>query len=353
MKSMKNLLNASIPDDELSVNLQKTVKMIKLRNIGKIAATLIASLLVPLNVLYAIFFTFYHTDSAFVEGVHTAFAAELSVALNNFLADFFTSFALRCVALTFVICILVPMLVSGLVMLLFYVLSNSIIDKDINPSSKSIRDGFKAVNESFYDNGYEMLLTVGGFVLSALIGLVFEIFLFKNEILSNGGIMNNLGIILSSILLLGIFVILCKIFCIIATIPVKSIKVNAGISKYDFDKLWVQKDPIEKKEREEAVKRLMEAEERKREQERKYRATHAKIKVHFRCSRSDYRAIIKDNGTFLFDLKPGQTKTADVPVGEHYITSQVVDDYEGGRGNVNGGSVYLGPGEIQELEVTA
>lgn len=31
MKSMKDLLNASIPDDELSVNLQKTVKMIKLR----------------------------------------------------------------------------------------------------------------------------------------------------------------------------------------------------------------------------------------------------------------------------------------------------------------------------------
>lgn len=205
--------------------------------------------MIPLNVLYAIFFTFYHTDSAFVEGVHTAFAAELSVALNNFLADFFTSFALRCVALTFVICILVPMLVSGLVMLLFYVLSNSIIDKDINPSSKSIRDGFKAVNESFYDNGYEMLLTVGGFVLSALIGLIFEIFLYKNEVLSNGGIMNNFGIILSSVLLLGIFVILCKIFCLIAVIPVKSIKVNAGISKYDFDKLWVQKDPVEKKEK--------------------------------------------------------------------------------------------------------
>ena len=86
MKSMKNLLNASIPEDELSLNLQKAVKMIKLRKIGKTAATLIASFLVPLNVLYAIFFTFYHTDSTFVEGVHTAFSAELSVALNNFLA---------------------------------------------------------------------------------------------------------------------------------------------------------------------------------------------------------------------------------------------------------------------------
>lgn len=348
MKSLKSLLYESIPNDELSVNLQKVVKIVKMRKIGTVVSSTVAAFSMIINAFYVFFFFCYHTNSEVIVSIHTAFAAKLSVLLNNFLADFFTKFELRCVALAVVSVIIIPFILSTLILLLFTVISNSYYDKDVKSSFKSLRDGFLAVDKEI-KHSYVYYNSIVGYIYPPIFGLAFFILLFRNELaayFSEEPISEVLKFFFGLLIILCIFGIVCKLLLSLITIPVKKYKIVAGINQYDFDKLWVQKDPVEKKNREEAEKRRL-------EEKRKYCATHAKIKVHFRCSRSDYRAIVKDNGTYLFDLKPGQTKTADVPVGEHYITSQVVDDYEGGRGNVNGGSVYLGPGEIQELEVTA
>lgn len=345
MKTLNALINSGVANEQLPLNLEKASKIMKFREMAIVISYFFATVFVSINGLFAIYFCSLFTDESIIETIRNPFVSRLSENINNLLGGFISSLPVRCIVLCVILLIVLPAIGSLVVFFIFDLIGHIVVDKNTTSTANDISKGFRKISVIIkcQKSGIEYTIKTLQIVVPALICVIAEFFYFKDVLEKE--ISKNTGYIVSAIILLLIFSILCRLILLLAA-PVRYLPINLGIDKYQFDRLWLEKDPGEKRSRELAA-------ERKRKEEEKYNATHAKIRVHFRCSRSDYRAIVKDNGKFLFNLKPGQTKTADVSVGEHYITSQVVDDYEGDRGNVNGGSVYLGPGEIQDLEVTA